>query len=55
MLKRFVDDFRETGAWIHHDSMTGTQYRQDTHVPRQGRDLIRKTLEDADVPCSVGA
>ncbi|PPR06887.1 hypothetical protein CVT24_011577 [Panaeolus cyanescens] len=26
--------------------------KQDTHVPRQGRDLIRKTLEDADVPCS---
>ncbi|KAF5356228.1 hypothetical protein D9756_003803 [Leucocoprinus leucothites] len=24
----------------------------DTHVPRQGRDLIRKTLEDANVTCS---
>ncbi|OCH96457.1 dienelactone hydrolase [Obba rivulosa] len=23
--------------------------KQDTHVPREGRDLIRKTLEDADV------
>jgi carboxymethylenebutenolidase len=27
--------------------------KQDTHVPRAGRDLIRKTLEDADVACSV--
>ncbi|KAH9486889.1 Putative carboxymethylenebutenolidase [Psilocybe cubensis] len=27
--------------------------KQDTHVPRQGRDLIRKTLEDANVPVSV--
>ena len=27
--------------------------KQDTHVPREGRDLIRKTLEDADVPVSV--
>lgn len=26
---------------------------QDTHVPRAGRDLIRKTLEDANVTCSV--
>ncbi|KAJ8495867.1 hypothetical protein ONZ51_g1468 [Trametes cubensis] len=26
--------------------------KQDTHVPRQGRDLIRKTLEDADVTTS---
>ncbi|KAL5518917.1 hypothetical protein ACEPAH_600 [Sanghuangporus vaninii] len=26
--------------------------KQDTHVPRSGRDLIRKTLEDADVPTS---
>ena len=26
---------------------------QDTHVPRSGRDLIRKTLEDASVPVSV--
>ncbi|PVG03377.1 alpha/beta-hydrolase [Serendipita vermifera] len=26
--------------------------KQDTHVPRAGRDLIRKTLEDADVACS---
>ncbi|KAF9569620.1 dienelactone hydrolase [Agrocybe pediades] len=26
--------------------------KQDTHVPRQGRDLIRKTLEDANVPVS---
>ncbi|KAJ3552061.1 hypothetical protein NM688_g4355 [Phlebia brevispora] len=26
--------------------------KQDTHVPREGRDLIRKTLEDADVPVS---
>ncbi|KAJ3561853.1 hypothetical protein NP233_g9940 [Leucocoprinus birnbaumii] len=25
---------------------------KDTHVPRHGRDLIRKTLEDADVTCS---
>lgn len=28
---------------------------QDTHVPRAGRDLIRKTLEDANVPVSVGS
>ena len=27
--------------------------KQDTHVPREGRDLIRKTLEDANVPVSV--
>jgi hypothetical protein len=27
--------------------------RKDTHVPRAGRDLIRKTLEDANVPVSV--
>ncbi|CAK5280547.1 unnamed protein product [Mycena citricolor] len=26
--------------------------KQDTHVPRAGRDLIRTTLEDADVPTS---
>jgi len=26
--------------------------KQDTHVPRAGRDLIRTTLEDADVPVS---
>ncbi|KAH9946662.1 dienelactone hydrolase [Amylocystis lapponica] len=26
--------------------------KQDTHVPRAGRDLIRKTLEDADVTTS---
>ncbi|KAF9056215.1 dienelactone hydrolase [Panaeolus papilionaceus] len=26
--------------------------KQDTHVPRHGRDVIRKTLEDADIPCS---
>ncbi|KAI9569967.1 dienelactone hydrolase [Boletus coccyginus] len=26
--------------------------KQDTHVPRAGRDLIRKTLEDANVACS---
>ena len=25
----------------------------DTHVPRDGRDLIRKGLEDAGVVCSV--
>ena len=28
--------------------------KQDTHVPRAGRDLIRKVLEDANVACSVG-
>lgn len=27
--------------------------KQDTHVPREGRDLIRKTLEDANVTASV--
>jgi hypothetical protein len=27
--------------------------RQDTHVPRAGRDLIRATLEDANVTTSV--
>ncbi|KAF8216177.1 dienelactone hydrolase [Mycena galopus ATCC 62051] len=27
--------------------------KQDTHVPRAGRDLIRTTLEDANVPVSV--
>jgi len=26
--------------------------KQDTHVPRSGRDLIRAALEDADVACS---
>jgi len=26
--------------------------KQDTHVPRAGRDLIRATLEDASVPVS---
>ncbi|KIK82927.1 hypothetical protein PAXRUDRAFT_832118 [Paxillus rubicundulus Ve08.2h10] len=26
--------------------------KQDTHIPRAGRDLIRTTLEDANVPCS---
>jgi carboxymethylenebutenolidase len=26
---------------------------QDTHVPREGRDLIRKTMEDRDVPFTV--
>ena len=28
--------------------------KQDTHVPREGRDLIRKELEDASVVASVG-
>jgi len=27
--------------------------KQDTHVPREGRDLIRKTLEDANVTSSL--
>jgi hypothetical protein len=27
--------------------------KQDTHVPRAGRDLIRKSLDDAKVPVSV--
>ncbi|KAK7694603.1 hypothetical protein QCA50_001789 [Cerrena zonata] len=27
--------------------------KQDTHVPREGRDLIRKTLEDANVTASL--
>ncbi|OJT12963.1 hypothetical protein TRAPUB_10528 [Trametes pubescens] len=27
--------------------------KQDTHVPREGRDIIRKTLEDADVTATV--
>lgn len=27
--------------------------KQDTHVPREGRDLIRKELEDAEVIASV--
>ncbi len=27
--------------------------KQDTHVPREGRDLIRKTLEDANVTATV--
>jgi hypothetical protein len=31
----------------------GSIIRKDTHVPRAGRDLIRKTLEDANVPVSV--
>jgi len=26
--------------------------KQDTHVPREGRDLIRRTLEDANVTTS---
>ncbi|KAF8591881.1 dienelactone hydrolase [Ramaria rubella] len=26
--------------------------KQDTHVPRQGRDLIRKELEDQDITCT---
>ncbi|GJJ09638.1 hypothetical protein Clacol_003862 [Clathrus columnatus] len=26
--------------------------KQDTHVPREGRDLIRKVLEDSGIPCS---
>ncbi|KAJ3507708.1 hypothetical protein NLJ89_g6150 [Agrocybe chaxingu] len=26
--------------------------KQDTHVPREGRDLIRKVLEDANIPAS---
>ncbi|KAG5653065.1 hypothetical protein H0H81_002445 [Sphagnurus paluster] len=29
--------------------------KQDTHVPRAGRDLIRSTLDDADVPVSVSS
>lgn len=32
-----------------------TQQLQDTHVPRDGRDLIRKTLEDANVIFSVSS
>ncbi|KAH7883637.1 dienelactone hydrolase [Phlebopus sp. FC_14] len=32
--------------------MTGKGELVDTHVPRVGRDLIRATLEDANVPCS---
>jgi carboxymethylenebutenolidase len=27
--------------------------KQDTHVPRAGRDIIRKVLEEANVPVSV--
>ena len=29
--------------------------RKDTHVPREGRDLIRRTLEDANVASTVSA
>ncbi|KAG1825980.1 dienelactone hydrolase [Suillus subaureus] len=45
-------------ARVHKGDMTGKGElvmifgKQDTHVPREGRDLIRKTLEDAEVPCS---
>ncbi|KAJ9125664.1 hypothetical protein QFC22_000626 [Naganishia vaughanmartiniae] len=27
--------------------------KQDTHVPREGRDLIRKTMEDRDIPFTL--
>ncbi|KAG2154891.1 dienelactone hydrolase [Suillus clintonianus] len=45
-------------ARVHKGDMTGKGElvmifgKQDTHVPREGRDLIRKTVEDANVLCS---
>jgi carboxymethylenebutenolidase len=52
-----TDDIRKAGK--PHPSLSLVAFsdarivRQDTHVPRAGRDLIRKTLEDACVPVSV--
>lgn len=34
-------------------TVTGIEIIQDTHVPRAGRDLIRSTLEDANVAVTV--
>lgn len=35
-----------------HISTDAKHFSQDTHVPRHGRDLIRKELEDQNIPCS---
>jgi hypothetical protein len=51
------DDIWKAGKPYHTLSVTiignGSIIRKDTHVPRAGRDLIRKTLEDANVLVSV--
>lgn len=52
----YVDDLWETGtqSLLQALHLVYTDFHsQDTHVPRQGRDLIRKTLEDAGVIASV--
>ena len=50
-----LDDIRETGRTVSTESCHPQLSKfQDTHVPREGRDLIRKSLEDANVTCSVG-
>jgi carboxymethylenebutenolidase len=51
-----TDDIRKAGKLyraLSAGSCNGSIIRKDTHVPRTGRDLIRKTLEDASVPVSV--
>ena len=51
------DDIWKAGKPYHTPSVAiqvdNERIRKDTHVPRAGRDLIRKTLEDANVPVSV--
>ncbi|KAJ3007289.1 hypothetical protein HKX48_009221 [Thoreauomyces humboldtii] len=43
---------RVTSAALAHAELLVFLGKQDTHIPRAGRDLIRKTLEDADVVVS---
>lgn len=57
MNLRFVDDIWQTGACVMcNDTAESNRIcsiDQDTHVPRSGRDLIRQTLEDANIKVSV--
>lgn len=50
----FGKQVSRTALFLHCVSVVNRSIiRKDTHVPRAGRDLIRKTLEDASVPVSV--
>lgn len=43
---------KQVRGYNHYLSNETDIHRQDTHVPRAGRDLIRKVLEDKDIHCS---
>ena len=51
-----LDDIWKAGTYLSSFGLDVAQANwmvKDTHVPRAGRDFIRKTLEDANVACSV--